>query len=117
VSAAADVLDRLARSAPPRLWERMAEAVAAAGGDLTAAAGADARPDAVAGELTAGALECLRAVLGSAGDRSAALDLLAADALLTHAFEVAAEAGPERLEEMAWEALDRLVALAPSGEP
>jgi len=64
-----------------------------------------------------GQVECLRAVLGSAGDRSAALDLLAADALLTHAFEVAAEAGPERLEEMAWEALDRLVALAPSGEP
>jgi hypothetical protein len=94
----------------------MAEAVSAAGGDLGAAAEMDARPDAVAGELTTGALECLRAVLGSTGDRGAALDLLAADALLTHAFEIAAETGPERLAETARDVLDRLVALAPSGE-
>jgi hypothetical protein len=43
----------------------------------------------------------LREVLSHSGDRSAALDLLAADALVTLALLAQAEAGPDRLEEFA----------------
>jgi hypothetical protein len=46
--------------------------------------------------LAAGVASLARAL--SAGDRSTALDLLAADALLTSAAEAAAEAGPADLE-------------------
>lgn len=41
------------------------------------------------------ALDRLRAALAIGDDRSAAHELLAADALLTYTFEAAAEAGPE----------------------
>jgi hypothetical protein len=40
-------------------------------------------------------------VLGHSGDRSAALDLLAADALVTLALLAQAETAPERLEQFA----------------
>jgi hypothetical protein len=43
----------------------------------------------------------LEEVLAHAGDRSAALDLLAADALITLALLAQAETGPDRLEDFA----------------
>jgi hypothetical protein len=49
-------------------------------------------------------------------ERDLAFDLLAADALVTYAFEAAAES-PARLEEQAADAIVRLAALAESGEP
>lgn len=45
--------------------------------------------------------DALRQVLSHAGDRSAALDLLAADALVTLALLAQAEAAPEHLDEFA----------------
>jgi hypothetical protein len=50
-------------------------------------------PEALAGA----AFSCLRAALAGGADRSAAWDLLAADALLTYACEAAAERGPDGL--------------------
>jgi len=47
--------------------------------------------------LVAGALARLQRVLASAGDRTAAADLLVADSLLTYACEAAAEQGEEAL--------------------
>jgi hypothetical protein len=47
--------------------------------------------------LVAAALARLQRVLASSGDRTAAADLLAADALLTYACEAAAEQGGEVL--------------------
>ena len=46
--------------------------------------------------------------------RRAALDLLAADALVTYAFEIAAEA-PEEIDSLAESAMRELGALAPEG--
>jgi hypothetical protein len=51
--------------------------------------------------LAAAAQAALARVLSHPGDRSAALDLLAADALITLALQAQAEAAPERLEEFA----------------
>jgi hypothetical protein len=51
-------------------------------------------PEALAGA----AFSCLRAALAGGADRSAAWDLLAADALLTYACEAAAERGPDALD-------------------
>ncbi len=48
--------------------------------------------------------------------RDQAMDLLTADALVTYAFEAAAEA-PEQLEARATAALARLAALAPEAAP
>lgn len=62
---------------------------------------APAGPD-VHSQLAAAALHALRGVVAGPADRRVALDLLAADALLTAACEAAAEIGPE--------AVDRLVA-------
>ena len=45
-------------------------------------------------------LACVAHSLASDGGRDVAIDLLAADALLTHACEAAAEAGPEALERL-----------------
>lgn len=50
--------------------------------------------------VSAGQL-ALDRVLSHSGDRSAALDLLAADALITLALLAQAEAAPDRLEEFA----------------
>lgn len=54
-------------------------------------------PDALAGA----AHSALDQVLSHPGDRSVALDLLAADALITLALLAQAEAAPDRLEEFA----------------
>lgn len=54
-------------------------------------------PDALAG----GALSLYRRVARGGGGREDALPLLAADALLTHAFEAQAELDPAGLEELA----------------
>ena len=51
--------------------------------------------------LAAAGQAALDRVLSHAGDRSAALDLLAADALITLALQAQAEEAPERLEEFA----------------
>jgi len=51
--------------------------------------------------LAVAAQAALSRVLSHAGDRSAALDLLAADALITLALQAQAEDAPERLEEFA----------------
>ena len=49
--------------------------------------------------LASAGRSALDRVLSHAGDRSAALDLLAADALITLALRAQAEEAPERLEE------------------
>ena len=64
-----------------------------------AAAGAEA--DSLVTELTDAALECLRVALQTCDDRAAALDLLAADALVTQACAAAAEAGDAALAALA----------------
>jgi hypothetical protein len=54
-----------------------------------------------ADSLAAAGQSALDRVLSHSGDRSAALDLLAADALITLALLAQAEAAPDRLEEFA----------------
>jgi hypothetical protein len=66
--------------------------------------------------LAAAALDCLRQVIASSGDRGSALDLLAADALLTRACAVAAQDGPETLAEFAELVLPQIAALVPETE-
>ncbi|MEP7346044.1 MAG: hypothetical protein ABI877_12285 [Gemmatimonadaceae bacterium] len=62
--------------------------------------------------LTTAAEQTLRALLHlNATDRAGALDLLAADALVTYAFEAAAD-GPETLEARATAAMHRLSSIA-----
>ena len=56
--------------------------------------------------LAAAGRAALERVLSHAGDRSAALDLLAADALITLALQAQAEEEPERLEEFATSVLN-----------
>jgi hypothetical protein len=51
--------------------------------------------------LASAARAALNRALAHAGDRSAALDLLAADALITLALLAQAQSGPERLGEFA----------------
>ncbi len=66
----------------------------------------------VADRCIAAAERALRIhVSGEAARRDAALDLLAVDALVTYAFEAAAET-PERLEALATDAMTRLSAVA-----
>ena len=63
---------------------------------------ADGGPDAVTAESLAGAgRRALDRVLARAGDRSVALDLLAADALVTLALLAQAQTSPERLGDFA----------------
>ena len=62
---------------------------------LSAAGGTPAQALATAGQTA------LDRVLSHPGDRSAALDLLAADALITLALLAQAETAPDRLEEFA----------------
>src|SRR5687768_17597231 len=54
-------------------------------------------PASVHEQLAGAAQYCLQAALARPAHRAAALDLLAADALLTHACAAAADAGPEEL--------------------
>jgi hypothetical protein len=55
----------------------------------------------LAGTLSAAAEAALSQVLSHPGDRSIALDLLAADALITLALLAQAQSAPEQLEEFA----------------
>jgi hypothetical protein len=82
-------LDARANGAPDRLRERMNQA-------LTGSNEAT-----IADELAAAAESCLRAALKNPSQRASALDLLAADALLTHACEAAAEQGGDALARFA----------------
>lgn len=96
MTAAAAWLARRVRGAPGSLRDEMESAAGRA---------SDARPDA---GLAAAGLERLRDVAAGGGDRHSAVALLAADALLTAAFEAAAEEGG------AAEGVDAVEALAAS---
>ncbi len=93
-------------TAPPPLLDAM---VAALPPD------AQGVPDA----LAAGALHLYRTVGAGQGGRDDALPLLAADALLTHAFGAQAEQAPEGMAALAarWGAGGRLGVLAGSAPP
>jgi hypothetical protein len=82
-------LDRHTSQAPPVLRTRVRQHAAAASGPTLSGALADAAHTALA------------RVLSHPGDRSVALDLLAADALITLALLAQAEAAPQGLEEFA----------------
>jgi hypothetical protein len=71
--------------APERLREKMHKAVDRATGNS------------IHVQLAHAATECLRAALQQPTSKAAALDLLSADALLTHACAAAAEAGADEL--------------------
>ena len=81
-------LDRHTRRAPAALRSRV---------ERYAGAGAGESPDALAGA----GLRALEVVLAHPGDRSAALDLLAADALITLALLAQADGAPDRLADFA----------------
>jgi hypothetical protein len=85
---------------PPSLLDRIEAALRSAADD-----GAGTRASLPAVEA------CLRAALAAGGDRRGAIDLLAADALLTSACEDAAGGEPGTLEVFAGEATRRLAAL------
>ena len=82
-------LDARQPAAPPQLRARIDEAIAAVSG---------ATGPALFGEA---ALHALGAAVAKCEERAAALDLLAADALLTYMMEAAAEQGPEAIEAVA----------------
>ena len=82
----ADWLERNTSQAPPILRAR-----------VLAYAGAASAPT-LPGALAAAADAALNQVLSHSGDRSVALDLLAADALITLALLAQAETAPEQLE-------------------
>jgi hypothetical protein len=84
-----DWLDRHTSQAPTALRARVREFALAATGESRATT------------LAAAAHAALERVVSHSGDRSAALDLLAADALITLALHAQAEDAPERLEEFA----------------
>ena len=84
-----DWLDRYTSQAPPALRTRVREYALATSGDSLSAL------------LASAGQAALDRVLSHSGDRSAALDLLAADALITLALLAQAEEAPERLEEFA----------------
>jgi hypothetical protein len=84
-----DWLDRHTSQAPTVLRDRIRDYALQAAGDSIPQALAQASQMA------------LDQVLSHSGDRSAALDLLAADALITLALLAQAETHPERLEQFA----------------
>lgn len=106
-------LDAHAADVPPSLLAQLADAVAATGGAAAPAAAADADAlhdmlvaadadalhtvlaaadaDALHAVLAAAGITCLHAALQHCDDRGAALHLLAADALVTHACSAAAQ--------------------------
>ena len=96
-------LDGRSLEPPPALRRRIDGALAAAPG-----AGPAPLPDVALGA----ALALLDGLLGRAdSSRAGALELLAADALMTYAFEAAAE-DPERLEELAARAMQDIAGAA-----
>ena len=97
------------RPAPPvRLRERIDAA-------LGPALQSDAN-DAAAACLRAGEQLARELLQENATSRDSALDLLAADALVTYAFEAASER-PGELAAQCREAMTRIAALASAGEP
>jgi hypothetical protein len=82
-------LDQHTSRAPAALRQRVKEYAHSASGGSRAAS------------LATAGQSALDRVLSHSGDRSAALDLLAADALITLALLAQAEAAPDRLEEFA----------------
>lgn len=84
---------------PPRILGERVEALALA---------VPEQPADLAGSLVAAAEAALgRLSQGGAGDRATALDLLAVDALVTYAFESAAQ-DPDRIPELSARAMSRL---------
>jgi hypothetical protein len=77
-------------AAPAALRERVRELVAETG-----------RGESRAGALSVAAMTALRRVIQHPGDRTIALDLLAADGLITLALLAQAESDPDRLEAFA----------------
>ena len=94
------VRERLA-GAPPRLLEVMLGALPAEEGPVTEA-------------LAEGALRLYEAVVRGSGGREDALPLLAADALLTHAFQAQGESDPAGVAALAerWGGAGRLGEMA-----
>lgn len=90
MTAARDWLAARSPAPPERLAARMRQMVDRTG-----------RRDDLVDELGAAALACLRSALAATTRTDAALDLLAADGLLTYAWEAAAAGGPEVLERFA----------------
>ena len=84
-----DWLERHTSDAPTALRARVLEFALAASGETRATT------------LAAAGQAALQTVLDHSGDRSAALNLLAADALITLALQAQAQDVPERLEEFA----------------
>jgi hypothetical protein len=106
----AEWLDGRTPKAPVTLAERVRAALGPAlGRDLDAGRGP------IHATLLDAAISLLSATPGcESPERSAALDLLAADALVTYAFEMAAEV-PEEIDSLADSAMRELGALAPEG--
>jgi hypothetical protein len=88
-----DWLERRTSQAPPALRDRVRAYATLAGG---------ASPEA----LAAAGQRALSEVLAHAGDRRVALDLLAADGLITLALLAQAERSPQHLREFAASLLD-----------
>jgi len=86
----ADWLDRHTRRAPAALRSRVLHYASSGRAD-----------DEMSGALAAAGRRALDRVVSHPGDRSVALDLLAADALITLALLAEAERHPERLGEFA----------------
>lgn len=106
MKASSEILNRYAADVPPALRERMLEALATA---LEGQPAPQPGTSEAAEWLASAARDRLRTVLQSSGERAAAIDLLAADALLTHACEAAAEAGPGAFDALLREFIDGIV--------
>lgn len=106
MNAAAAWLRAHAAAAPAPLLERMLAALPPVSATVAEA-------------LAEAALALYAEVLEGTGGREDALPLLAADALLTHAFEAQAELDPAGLTAFAarWGAAGRLAELAAGGRP
>ena len=90
LTAGAGWLERETARAPEALGSRVRHHLAGGGGDVDLPAA-----------LAAAGRRALDQVLARAGDRTVALDLLAADALVTLALLAQAQESPERLGEFA----------------
>lgn len=124
-AAAGDWLSARSAGVPSALRERMASAVAELAGGPTSTATAAAShatgeaastPEraAVPDVLADTALACLRAALALGDSRTAAMELLAADGLLTYACEAAVEMGADADDWLARElSPDRFAAMLP----
>lgn len=98
-------LDARANAPPAELRDRMGEALAAVSSET------------VPGALAEAALSCMKDTLAAPEERASALDLLAADALLTYALEAAAELGAEMLRDITSEyGPEKLSTLLPRDE-